>query len=150
MNQDASNRYKAYHKASHTVSKTRQVVMLYEGAIRFLQQAGDAMDKKEIERRYHALTRASEIVSGLQSCLDFDSAENMARILFDFYTNIDLRILALHRTADKAACDQIIVELKQMRDVWETIDRGSDVKPAVSEQAAASAPDGAGSTAVSA
>ena len=149
MSNEASNLYKAYHKATHTVSKTRQVVMLYDGAIRFLQQAGDAIDKKEIERRYHALTRASEIISGLQSCLDFDSAEKMARILFDFYTNIDLLILAIHRTADKKSCEEIIADLKQMRDVWDNIDRGGEAKPSVSEQKPAMAPD-AGGAAVSA
>jgi flagellar protein FliS len=133
MSSDASNLYKAYHKATHTVSKTRQVVMLYDGAVRFLQQASEAIENKEIERRYNTLTRASEILSGLQSCLDFDSAEGMARVLFDFYTNIDLRILALHRTPDKADCDQIIAELKQMRDVWDLIDRGGEAKPVANE-----------------
>jgi len=142
MSSDASNLYKAYHKATHTVSKTRQVVMLYDGADRFLQQASEAIEKKEIERRYNTLTRASEILSGLQSCLDFDSAEGMARVLFDFYTNIDLRILALHRTPDKADCDQIIAELKQMRDVWDLIDRGGEAKAAAPEPMPASLADG--------
>ena len=136
MNHEASNLYKAYHKASHTVSKTRQVVMLYDGAIRFLKQASEAIEQKEIERRYHALTRASEIVSGLQSCHDFDSAYDMAKTLFDFYTNIDLRILTLHRTANKDDCEQIIADLKKMRDVWDQIDRGGEQKPIATEPAA--------------
>jgi len=129
MSKDASNLYKAYHKASHTVSKTRQIVMLYDGTIRFLQQAGEAMEKNEYERRYNTLSRASEIISGLQGCLDFNTGGDMAKILFDFYSNIDLRILTLHRTNDKAACDAIIADLKQMRDSWDRIDRTNETPP---------------------
>lgn len=117
--------YKAYHRATHTVAKTRQVVMLYEGAIRFLQQAREAMEKKAIEKRYQKLTRASEIIMGLQACLDFDAGGDAAQVLYDFYSSIDARIMTLHRTNDIAACDTVIAELRDMRDVWNKIDQGN-------------------------
>ena len=47
MSQPHTGLYKAYSRANHTVSKTRQVVMLYDGAIRFMQQAAEAMEKKD-------------------------------------------------------------------------------------------------------
>lgn len=118
--------YQAYSRATHTVAKTRQVVMLYDGAIRFLAQAQEAMVTKNIEQRYIKLTKASEIIMGLQACLDFESGRETAQVLYDFYTSIDMRIVALHRTNDAAACVQIIAELKSMRDVWYHIDRGED------------------------
>lgn len=129
MSKDPTHLYKAYHKASHTVSKTRQIVMLYDGTIRFLQQAGEAMEKNEFERRYNCLSRASEVISGLQGCLDFNAGGDMAKILFDFYSNIELRILTLHRTNDKASCDRVIADLKQMRDSWDKIDRTNEAPP---------------------
>lgn len=128
---------KAYTRATHTVAKTRQVVMLYDGAIRFLSQAQEAMEQKAIEQRYIKLTKASEIIMGLQGCLDFESGGDSARILYDFYTMIDLRIFELHRTNDAKACAQVIAELKTMRDVWDKIDRAEDA--IVSAAAAASA-----------
>ena len=116
---------KAYSKANHTAAKTRQVVMLYEGAIRFLQHAKEAMQAGAIEQRYHKLNKATEVIVGLQSCLDFEVGGEAAKVLYDFYSNIDLRILSLHQTNDAAACEQLIAELRQMRDVWEQIDRGA-------------------------
>ena len=92
--------YKAYSRATHTVSKTRQVVMLYDGMIRFLQQAIEAMEKKDFEARYHKLMRVSDIIIGLQACLDFDSGGPSAKILFDFYSRMDMRIFALNRSND--------------------------------------------------
>lgn len=117
--------YKAYNKATNTVAKTRQVVMLYDGAIRFLAQAKDAMEKNEIERRYKALARTSEIITGLQACLDFEAGGSTAQVLHDFYTSMDMRTMQLHRTADMEECQRVIDELRSMREVWDTIDRGN-------------------------
>jgi flagellar protein FliS len=110
------------------VAKTRQVVMLYDGAIRFLSQAKDAMEKNEIERRYTTLLRATDIIVGLQACLDFDAGGNAANVLFEFYNAMEMRIMQLHRTNDVAACATIIAELKEMREVWNGIDQ--QVQPA--------------------
>ncbi|MFZ4540912.1 MAG: flagellar export chaperone FliS [Rickettsiales bacterium] len=128
MSQQAGS-YKAYNRASHTVNKTRQVVMLYDGAIRFLQQAADAIEKKDFETRYNKLSRASDIIIGLQACLDFDAGGPSAKMLFDFYASIDMRVFTLHRTNDPVVCQAIIAELKEMRDVWDKIDRGGEVPP---------------------
>ena len=117
--------YKAYSKATHTVGKTRQVVMLYDGMIRFLNQARDAIEKQDYERRFTSLSRASAIAVGLQSCLDFEAGAAAAQTLYDFYAAIDLRMAQLNRTNDVAECNKIIAELKQMREVWNAIDQGS-------------------------
>ncbi len=120
--------YKAYSRATHTVSKTRQVVMLYDGMIRFLQQACDAIEKKQFETRYHKLMRVSDIIIGLQACLDFESGGVSAKILYDFYSAMDMRIFALHRTNDFKECQAITAQLKEMRDVWDRIDRGGETQ----------------------
>lgn len=131
--------YQAYSHASHTVAKTRQVVMLYDGAVRFLSQAREAMQQNAIEKRYQLLTRANDIINGLQACLDFDAGSQAAQTLYDFYSNIDRRIMQLHRSNDAEACSTVIQELKEMREVWAAIDRGpAEQRPA--EPAAPAAP----------
>jgi|GEM_PF-755558 len=120
------NPYKAYNQASHTVAKTRQVVMLYDGVIRNLQQACEAMKNDQVEERFKKLLRASEIIIGLQSSLDFENGESAARILYDFYSSIDSRMLMLHRTSDVALCNTLIEELKEVREMWDKIDRGEN------------------------
>lgn len=129
-----SNRYKAYSKATHTVAKTRQIVMLYDGIVRFLSQAKEAMEKNEIERRFKTLSRCSEIIMGLQACLDYEAGGETANILNDFYASIDMRIMQLHRTNDAEECQKVIDEMKQMREVWNGIDHGA-AKPAGAEAA---------------
>lgn len=113
----------AYSQAQHTVGKTRQVVMLYDGAIRYLQQAREAIEHKRIEERFRLLTRVSEILIGLQASLDFDNGENVARVLYDFYSVQDQRITSIQRTNNVALCDTVIEDLKAMRNTWNDIDK---------------------------
>lgn len=141
-----THHYKAYNRASHTVAKTRQVVMLYDGVIRLLRQAAEAMEQRQIETRYHKLTRASEVLNGLQACIDFSAGGQAAQILYDFYAAIDLRLHNLHRTNDKDACLALVDELKQMRDAWDKIDRAAEA----GTTAATSATPGADAVTVSA
>lgn len=117
-------KFKAYSQAAHTVSKTRQIVMLYDGVIRFLQQAREAMEAKHIEKRYNLLVKASNVILGLQSCLDFTQDKAIAQTLYDFYSSADARVLSMHRTNDVILCDQLIVELKELRNIWASVDNG--------------------------
>jgi flagellar protein FliS len=118
--------YQAYALANQTAPKTRQIVMLYDGAIRNLRQAKDAIEGNRIEERYHLLVKASDIIMGLQSCLDFDNGGEIAQILYDFYSSIDARIISIHRTQSAAMCEALVNELKQMRDAWNAIDQQSE------------------------
>lgn len=134
--------YQAYSAAMQTMAGTRQIVVLYEGVLRHLQLAREAMVEGRIEDRYTALTRASEIVFGLQGCLDFEKGGNIASVLYNFYSTIDIRIFALHRTGSVEECDAIIADIRQMRDVWDEIDRSNP--NAEQSDSASDGQDGAG------
>ena len=121
----AKHQYKAYASATQTVAKTKQIVMLYEAIIRYMQQVKEAISDKRIEDRYNLLVKSSEIIFGLQSCLDFENGKDIARILYNFYASIDSRLFSIHRTNSIETCDEIIAELKQMRDVWREIDEST-------------------------
>ena len=144
--------YQAYSVATRTVAKTRQVVMLYDGAIRFMRQAEVAIDEKRVEERFKLLQRAVEVLTGLQSSIDFDNGGEMAQTLHRFYTGLNMRILSVNFKEDpaKAICAEIITELKQMRDIWDSIDRtlNKPADEAIVERAVAAssaAPKGAAS-----
>lgn len=123
-----NNQYGAYATATQTVAQTRQVVMLFDGAIRFMKQAKEAIARKDFEERYNLLVKTSEILMGLQGALDFEKGADIAKILYGYYASIDSRLFAIHRTNDLAACDHILKELKEMRDAWEHVDSRQTVK----------------------
>tara|TARA_B100001123_G_scaffold430776_1_gene551296 strand:+ start:2451 stop:2846 length:396 start_codon:yes stop_codon:yes gene_type:complete len=126
------NPYAAYSTATQTVAKTRQVVMLYDGIIRNLRQAVEAIEAKDYETRYNRLHKASEITIGLQMSLDFDSGGKTAQTLYDFYAYVDATLMRLQRTNNVEECQALIEEVKKMRDVWDEIDRGETTQPVTS------------------
>lgn len=119
------NKYQAYAVATQTVAKTKQIVILYDGVIRLVQQAKEAIRENRIEDRYHLLVKATDIVTGLQGCLDFETGGQVARVLYDFYSMIDNRIFSIHRSNSMDTCDEVTASLRQMRDVWHEIDQNT-------------------------
>lgn len=123
MSANAYHKISAYKNANYTVSKTRQVVMLYDGMICFMQQARSAMEEGRIEDRFTLLTKTSAIVTGLQGCLDFEQNAEVSTTLYDYYAQVEADIFLLHRSQSVQDCDRLISQLKAMRETWHEIDR---------------------------
>lgn len=140
------NKYMAYAAATQTVGKTQQIIMLYDGVIKLIQQSKDAIREQRIEDRYNLVLKASNIIHGLQGCLDFENGGEIAKILFSFYSTVDNKLFTIHRTNSIESCDSVIEDLKQMRDAWVAIDQQSLAKASAApieeaaEQAVAAIP----------
>lgn len=120
------NAYKA--AAYREESKTRQVVMLYEGVLNSVKKAKHAMETGDIEARYNNLTKACEILTGLQLSLDFEHGGEISQLLYDYYAGLDMRLNHLHFTQDMAICDLCIRQLEMMKSAWEDVDKQVETK----------------------
>ncbi|MEZ5690674.1 MAG: flagellar protein FliS [Rickettsiales bacterium] len=116
-------KYKAYAAATQTIAPVRQIILLYEAIIRCVQQSKEAINENRIEDRYNLLIKASNLIGGLQGCLDFDNGGDIARILYSYYASMDARIFSIHRTNSIEDCEAIVEDLKQMRDAWEDVSK---------------------------
>jgi flagellar secretion chaperone FliS len=114
--------YNAYKAVSHMDRKTRQVVMLYDGAIRFCQQAKAAIENNNVQERYNSLTKACDIITGLQLCLDFENGGDIAKLLYDYYSGLDMRLMLVHTNNDAKTVESCIDNLKVMREAWLEVD----------------------------
>lgn len=118
-----SNQFASYQNASYTLQKTRQIVLLYEAAIRFTKQAKLAIEEEDFNKRFELLQKVSNILSGLNSSLDYENGGEISVVLGSFYSGLDMRVIAVNRTNSIEECDYIIQELQNMRESWEKIDR---------------------------
>ena len=118
------NPYAQYRQNSvETATPTRMVVMLYDGAIRFLTQALPAMQARQYDRQSEMIGKAQEIIAHLRDTLDFQAGGAVARHLSGFYTTLldsltDANIYDRPERIEKA-----IDALRQMRDAWAEVDR---------------------------
>lgn len=118
------NMHMAYGSAAQTVSNIKQVVMLYDGMIRFVKQAEQAILENRIEDRFNLLNKVHNIIIGLESSLDFENGGEIAKLLDNFYHALDMRVLMIQRGEKPELCGQIVKELKIMREAWNKISTG--------------------------
>ena len=97
------------------------VVMLYDGALRFVADARDAHQGQDLIRRARAVSRAMAIVAELQNTLNLRDGGELDRL----YTYISSRLVAVNATGDAAALDEITKLLLPLRDAWAQITPGT-------------------------
>lgn len=103
-----------------TASPGQLVVMLYDGARRFLHQGAAAMSERELVTAHNKLTRAEEIIRHLRSSLDMDQGL-IAERLQSIYT-FSLGYLRQARLDQDPRKIELVSELLgQLRESWAAI-----------------------------
>ena len=106
----------------------QQVVMLYDGALKFCQQAREAIDKGDIQGRHNANKRAMEIVSYMLDILDIEKGCDVARRLQLIYAFLLRRLLEVDFRNDPRICEEVAGHLRILRASWDKIGQGESTK----------------------
>ena len=96
------------------------VVMLYDGARKFLFQSGVAMRDGQIELTNRKLRRAEDIIQHLRDTLDMDQGEIPAN-LESIYVFCLRQLRQARFEKDPAALEHVSSLLGQLRDAFATI-----------------------------
>jgi flagellar protein FliS len=96
------------------------VVMLYDGALRFLFQAGVTMREKQIEPTHRKLRRAEDIIIHLRDTLDMEQGEISER-LHAIYMFCLRHLRQARLDQDPAKVEQVRAMLAELREAWAAI-----------------------------
>jgi flagellar protein FliS len=99
------------------------VVALYDGMIRFLHFAGEAVDRGDVLARRAAVKRALDIILHLQARLRMDVGGKPAQVLSEFYASIFAQILQASQTASRSKFDHAITCVRNVREAWKQVAR---------------------------
>jgi flagellar protein FliS len=94
------------------------VVMLYDGALASLQQAAEAIRRRDLFDKSRTVSRALAIVSQLQNTLNMEEGREVADQLDRLYWYVIERITAANVNSDAAAIDEAARLLRTLRDAW--------------------------------
>lgn len=117
--------------AVETASPARLIVMLYDGAIRFINEAAYAMQQRDYETQNAKLQRAQKILAELISSLDFDKGGEVAENLFRLYTYMYNQLVEANINDDTARLEHVVGLLCEIREAWETIAAESETQVAL-------------------
>lgn len=116
------NPYRAYMETEvSTASQGRLVLMLYNGSIRFINEAKVAIAQGRIEDAHNKITRASDIVNELRLSLDSEAGGEIARNLDSLYDFIDHKLTMGNIRKRSDELDEALGVLNDIREAWAAI-----------------------------
>jgi len=103
-----------------TISKEKLVLMLYDGEIKFLKKALEAIAAKNIQEAHYNILRAQDILMGLMSGLNM-SAGQIAENLFNLYEYMHSRLVEANISKDTSIIEEVLAMVIDLRNTWNQI-----------------------------
>jgi flagellar protein FliS len=107
-----------------SASPSHLVVMLYDGARRYLRQAADAMQEGEIERAHNMLRQAEMIIAHLDGVLDHEQGGELAQRLHTIYQFCLAHLNRARMGQDTEQVGRVSEMLGELRESWAQIAHG--------------------------
>ena len=114
---DAAQSYR--RNAILTASPEKLVVLLYDGAIRFLDRGRQAIENGNVAGAGEAISRAFAVVSELRSALDHDKGGEVAGHLESLYAFVQDRIIQANRSREVQPLDEARSILVTLKEGWD-------------------------------
>lgn len=105
-----------------SASPHKLILMLFDGAIVAIGAASRHMQANEIAEKGQSISKAIDIITnGLDASLDMKVEGELAERLSSLYEYMCARLLHAGIKNDRAALDEVIGLLKEIRSAWEEI-----------------------------
>ncbi len=123
----------SYQKVQvETTDSVKLVVMLYEGAINFLEQAKLRVEENQVSKKGVLINKVMAIVSELQGSLNMSEGGEVAESLDRVYNYIISRLLEANINTDPQAINEVLKHLRTLMRAWKKIaEQGADASEAL-------------------
>jgi flagellar protein FliS len=111
-----------YEEMQVQTTPGRLVVMLYDGALRFLHLGLEAMRRGDLEVQAVKLGKAQSILCELIGALDMEAGE-VAQGLLSIYSYCAERLLIANAEDRPEYVEEVIRVMASLRDAWENAER---------------------------
>jgi len=113
----AKNPYAQYTNINvNTASREELTLMLYEGALKFSNQAVVAIEKKDYNKAHELIMRVEDIIREFQITLDFNyEISNNLNAMYDYMYRL---LVDANFNKDTEPIKEVIGYLREFRDTW--------------------------------
>ena len=115
------------HSTAEAEDTHAMIAALFDELLRRMRSFSQNIDGdvEALQLRNESYAKSLAILHALQSCLDFDKGGEIAENLFRLYEFARQQLLASFRTGNAERVDAAIFSLSEIRDAWNSMDRGS-------------------------
>lgn len=111
--------------AVNSASPLQLIVMLYDGALKFMAAGKRAIIAQDVFEQNKNLQKAQKIVAELISCLDMKKGGEIAENLMALYTFCYNKLVEANVQDDPDAIDQVSEVLTNLRAGWVELERNT-------------------------
>lgn len=104
-----------------TQNRGRLVVMLYDGAIKFLKLAISELDAGNMDVKGHYINKALDIIHELNTVLDMEAGGEVAMNLRKLYLFMIRQLHAANIKKDPKIINEVITLLDELNQGWKAI-----------------------------
>ncbi|HPP86291.1 MAG TPA: flagellar export chaperone FliS [bacterium] len=117
MGQNPYNQYKK--SAIQTASQGKLILMMYEGAIRFINVAIENMPEKRYDIVNKNIIKAQDIITELMLALNMEQGGEIAKNLYSLYEYMNRRLVESNLKKDPNIASEVIKLLTELKSAWD-------------------------------
>lgn len=111
-----------YQKSAvNGASPLQLIIMLYDGALKFMQSGKAAMAEGNRDAQNASLQKAQKVLMELMSCLDMKQGGEIAKNLLSLYSYVLNELVMANMADDPDGVDRGIKVLTDLRESWREI-----------------------------
>ena len=111
----------AYKKNQiNTATSEQLVLMLYDGAIKFIKRAIKSLQDGDMQSAHHNLIRSQKIIAELMCGINFEAGE-MAEKFLRFYTYMHSQLIQANLKKDSQYAEEVLGMIEELRGSWAQI-----------------------------
>ena len=111
------NKYIKQYQTSNITTATPEklMILLFDGAIQFLQKAKTAIENKDLKGRAENIDGARKIIRELMRTIDLENGNDVSKSLFKLYNRMVMDLLKANVQRNAEKIDTVITDLTNIR-----------------------------------
>ena len=111
------NKYIKQYQTSNITTATPEklMILLFDGALQFLQKAKNAIEEKNLKERAENIDGARKILRELMRTIDLENGNSVAKSLFKLYNRMTMNLIKANVTRKSELIDTVIEDLTNIR-----------------------------------
>lgn len=98
-----------------TASPEKLMIMLFDGAVQFLQKAKIAIEEKDFKERSTNIESARKIIRELMRTIDLENGNDVSKSLFRLYNRMAMKLIKANVSKNIVLLDEVIEDLTNIR-----------------------------------
>ena len=109
------------HNEVSTSSQGKLIIMMYEGALKFVTLAIEGVDTKDLAKKGKYINKTHDIINELSCALDMNKGGDVAHKLESLYRFILHQLTLANIKSDRKALESIVNVLTPLMEAWKEL-----------------------------